>query len=102
MDPIQTVLEAQARAERSVESFRADAARALGEARADAARLQARNSERTLRAIRRYEENCAARVQKEIDASHADARAIREQFLLAVEKNLDAVITAALTEIWPA
>jgi cell division septum initiation protein DivIVA len=102
MDPIQQVLEAQAEAERSVEAARAEAARALDTVRAEATRLQARNADRTLRAVRHYEDDCAARLQKEIEALHADARDVRERFMLAAETGLDNVINTALNKIWPA
>jgi len=98
---IETVLAAQEQALAKIEAARKTAAQRLDAARAAARQLEQRNSERSLRAVRRYEECCGAELAAETEHLETRAQQVRDRFMLAAEQRIDAVIEKALEEIWP-
>jgi len=100
-DPIQTVLEAQARARGEVEAEREAAARRIADAQDRARAIRERNERRTLRAIRRFEQTCADRIEAEVKTLGARAGRIEEHFEKLCEERLDGVIARAVRTLWP-
>jgi hypothetical protein len=100
-NPIQEVLDAQARAQEEIAAARRAAEERLVEARASAAVLQARNAERTRRAIRHAETRSEESIEREIGVIEEEARNLRERFLLMAERNLDDLVERTVDELWP-
>jgi hypothetical protein len=99
-DPIQTVLEAQAVARADVEAEREAAGLQIAEAQSRARAIRERNERRTFRAIRRYEETCAARTEAEIERVREHGGRAEAHFEQACDLHLEDVIQRAVRALW--
>lgn len=99
-NPVQRVLEAEGEARSFVESVRQEADKKRQAAHADARAIIERNEARTQRAIKQYEEGCAARLAKQIEALDKEAQAASERFVSLVDERVEEIIEEAFAGLW--
>lgn len=100
-NPIQTVLEAEAMAKKAIESARQEAEARRQAAHAEARAIIERNEVRTQRAIRHYEERCAAQLAKQIEALAQEAQITSDRFASLVDEHVDDIVEEAFVRLWP-
>lgn len=100
-NPIQTVLEAEAAAKKAIESAHRDAEAKRRAAHTDARAIIERNEARTQRAIKQYEERCAAQLAMQIEALEKEAQIANDKFVNLVDERMDDIIEEAFVRLWP-
>lgn len=100
-NPIQSVLDADADAQRQLEVARRDAEAALTDARIDAKHIVERNERRTQVAVRRFESACAEQLAGEIVQVKARAEAELDARAQTAAAQLEEIVTRRFEAFWP-
>ena len=100
-NPIQAVLDAEARAEAEIAAAEQASEQAVSAARTDARNIVAGNEARTLAAAQRFEARSGAELETEIEELKQSADNRLQQFLEKMETERERIAEEVFREFWP-
>lgn len=101
VNPIQVVLDAEAKAQRQIEEEEQAAQNRIAEARQHARQILLRNEARTTRVVKRYEAFCERDLVSKIDALVEESEKKLELFSHLSERDRRKIVEAVFTALSP-
>ena len=101
VNPIQVVLDAEAKAQKQVEAEEAAAISRIAEARGQARQILLRNEARTTRVVKRYEAFCERDLVSKIDALVEESELKLERFSHLSDSDRQAIVESVYSLLVP-